>query len=319
MVRFAIYVLLWLLPIAPLQAGSLPLNSLAERIQSGVPVDDELLAQLQASPDGLFALAWLYENGVYGFALDGETAYQYYQKAAEQGQMDAAHYCWWRCLHFTPELVLSLRQAAAAQNPQALYLYSKWLTGQGGSNLSLADKQLVAAAKLKQPEAISELYLQHFLQWTSVKRSFEDADHKLQRCSNEGVVVCYLLLGALNQRHGNAEEALYYYLILQQLDYGMFRQYLSATRLSTLLQRMPFNSLPVVHSRVATRLSNHPATGFDVLDRFSACSSNATYDCIRSIVKRDQVCMLGYFVQGAFSGLRQSDAYRGCMGFESSN
>ncbi len=319
MARFAVYILLWLLPVAQLQAEPSSLNTLAERIQTGVPVDAGLLAQLQSSPDGLFALAWLYENGVYGFALDGETAYDYYQRAAEQGQMDAAHYCWWRCLHFTPELVLSLRQTAEAQNPQALYLYSKWLTGQGGSSLSLADQQLVAAAKLKQPEAISELYLQHFLQWTSVKRRFEDADRKLQRCSDEGVVVCYLLLGALNQRHGNAEEALYNYLILQQLDYGMFRQYLSATRLSTLLQRIPKNSLPVVHSRVATRLANHPATGFDVLDRFSACSNDATYGCIRRMVKRDQVCMLGYFARGAFSGLRQSDAYKGCMGFVAEN
>ena len=292
-----------------------PLSQLSERLRSGVSVDASLLEQLQTSANGMFALGWLYEHGSYGFPVRGETAYDYYQKAAEMGQMDAAHYCWWRCLHFTPELISALRLAAERQDPQGLYLYAKWLARQGGESLMVADKHLVAAAKLKQPEAISELYMQHFLQWSGVKRSFQEAQQKLHRCGNEGVVVCYLLQGALQQRHGNAEEALLNYLILQQLDYGMFRQYLSLARLSSLQQRLPKASLSVLHSRVATRLANHPATGFDVLDRFGVCSSDTTYSCIRALVKRDQVCMLGYFSKREFAGFRQSAAYRDCMGF----
>ncbi|MCW8884810.1 MAG: SEL1-like repeat protein [Motiliproteus sp.] len=292
-----------------------PLSQLSERLRSGVPVDDGLTQQLLDSADGMFALGWLYEHGSYGFPVRGETAYDYYQRAAEMGQMDAAHYCWWRCLHFTPALIKALRLSAEKGDPQGLYLHAMWQARQSGTALATADQNLVAAAKQKHPEAISELYMQHFLQWSGVKRSFDEAQEKLTRCADEGVVVCYLLLGALHQRHGNAEEALLNYLILQQLDYGTFRQYLSFSRLASLEQRLPSASLAVLHSRVATRLANHSATGFDVLDRFKVCASDATYSCVRALVKRDQVCMLGYFSDAEFAGFRQSAAYRDCMDF----
>ena len=322
----------------------------AEQIMVGGQIDSLVRSNLENSADGLFMLGWLYEFGGYGFSVNAGLAYEYYQRAAEQGQMDAAHYCWQRCLSMTPMWLAAMKSAAggngvdrnatsnngnatsnngnatsnngnaasnngnaASNNAQGLYLYSKWLVRQGGRALPLADKKLLSAAKLRQPQAINELYIQHFLQWSKSKRSFPEALKKLNRCADEGVVSCYLLLGSLYQRHGFAQEALLNYLLLQQLDYGLFRNYLSASKLTELEKRLPKDSLPVVLSRAATRLSTHPRTGFDAIDRFMVCSPNATYACIRKMVKRDPACMLSYFAESYFEGLRETDAYQNCM------
>ena len=292
----------------------------AKKIITGGRIDPTLVSNLENSADGLFILGWFHEFGAYGFDVDAELAYQYYQKAAERGQMDAAHYCWQRCLNLTPAWLSAMKVVAGSHdvdtvraNPQGLYLYAKWLLRQGGEALSLADKKLLDAAKLRQPQAINELYIQHFLQWSKAKRSFPEALRKLNRCADEGVVACYLLLGSLYQRHGYAQEALLNYLLLQQLDYGLFRNYLSASKLAELEKRLPKGSLPVVQSRVATRLATHPKTGFDAIDRFRVCSPNATYACIRKIVKRDPACMLSYFADSYFIGLRETSAYKNCM------
>ncbi len=275
---------------------------------------EQQLSGLEQSADGLLLLGWLYEYGSYGVPVDGERAFGYYQQAAEQGQMDAAHYCWQRCLRFTPELRAAVQRAAVTDNSQALYLSAK-LAGAEGNNLQIADRQLVAAARLMHPQAISDLYIQHFLDWSSRRqRSFESARDKLQRCSDEGVIACYLLLGALFQRHGDAEASLHNYLVLQQLDYGLSRMYLSAAGLEALEQRLPTDSLPVVRSRAATRLATHPRTGFDSIDRFAVCAPDATWNCIRTVRKRDPACMLGYFSPSLLSGFRETAYYRRCMG-----
>ncbi len=301
-------------PALPLQAADADLYRLGEQLKSEGRVGAGLLPRMEQTADGLFLLGWLYEHGRYGVAANPDRARHYYQQAAERGQMDAAHYCWQRCLELTPAFVAALEQAGAASQPQALYLRSKWLAAQGGAALAQADQLLVAAARARQPDAISELYIQHFLNWSNSRRSFPAAEAKLKRCTDEGVGACYLLLALLYQRHGYAEQALLHYLILQQLDEGLAGRYLSAAQRQALEQRLPADSLAIVQSHVATRLATHPRTGFDRLDRFRVCATTATFACIRRVAQQDSACMAGYFASTYLFEFRKTTAYRRCLG-----
>ncbi len=302
---------------APLDKGyAQVLMNAGQQLRDNGQLSDRLLEDLQHSPDGLLLLAWLHEHGRYGVAKNGEKAFVYYQQAAEQGQMDAAHYCWRRCLHLTPALLEALQQAAAQGHPAALFMRSQWLAEQGAAELEAAGTMLVAAARGRQPEAISELYVQHFLDWSGQRRSLQEAETKLQRCTDEGIISCYLLLARFYERHGDAEAALKHYLVLQQLDYELARSYIYAENMRALEQRLPQDSLNVVRARAATRLVQHPRTGFDKVDRFAVCADDATYDCVRAVVKEDKACMLSHYADTYLAGLRQSRSYRRCMGFE---
>lgn len=292
------------------------LNSAAQQLREQGQLTDKTLRDLQRSADGLLLLAWLHEHGRYGVHKDGEKAFAYYQQAAEQGQMEAAYYCWQRCLHLTPALLDALERAADNGDPAALFMRAQWLAEQSPEQLEEAGRMLLAAAKGRQLDALSELYVQHFLDWSSQRRSKAEAEAKLQRCADEGVISCYLLLARFYERHQDAEAALKHYLVLQQLDYDLARRYIYAESMAALEQRLPHDSLTLVRARAAVRLVQHPQTGFDKVDRFAVCADDATYDCVRAVVKEDKACMLSHYADTYLAGLRQSRNYRRCMGFE---
>lgn len=292
-------------------AASTPHDDVAKLIINQQPVPSSLKQALLNDPDGQLILARFYEFGSYGFSLNGEKALSLYQQAAENGQMEAALYCWDRCLPKTTKLGEAIKEAAGGGDPTGLYLWSKWLADKG--LLAESDSALVQAARAGQADAINELYLQHFMDWSANETDVDKAEVKLLRCMDEGLVTCQLLLGAFYQRYNDADKALFHYLQLVQLDYPMSRTYLYADEMDALLARMPRDSLGVLQSRVATALIGHEDTQFDAYSRFKSCGHQATYSCLRKVVKRDHACMVGAFADSYFIDIRQSVAYRQCL------
>lgn len=292
-------------------AASTVHQQVAELITNQQPITPALEQELLNDPDGQLMLARFYEYGSYGLPIDGEKALILYQRAAENGQMAAALYCWNRCLPKTAQLGEAIEKEAKADNPAGLYLWSKWLADKG--RLQDADAALVQAARKGQANAINELYLQHFINWSANETDASKAEAKLLRCVDEGLVTCQLLLGAFYQRYNDADKALFHYLQLVQLDYPLSRTYLYADEMDALLNRMPSESLSVLQSRVATALIHHEKTPFDVYSRFDACAHQATYACLRKVVKRDHACMIEAFAGSYFVDLRQTMAYRECL------
>ncbi len=292
-------------------AESNVLDDLVASLREGQPISTALKNELLQTADGQFVMGRFYEYGSYGVPVNGEKAYGLYRLAAESGQMQAALYCWNRCLPKTPQLGESIEKAAKAGDPTGLYLWSRWLGEQG--RLAPADEYLVYAARAKEPNAIDVLYMQHFINWSANETDVNKAEAKLSRCIDEGLVVCQLLMGAFYQRHNDADKALYHYLQLVQLDYPLSRTYLYADEMDSLLARMPKDSLAILQSRVATALINHPQNELGAYRQFSGCKHQATYACVRKVVKRDSACMIDAFAETSFADFRQTTAYRQCL------
>lgn len=311
LLRIALSLATLLFSFFAMSAPSKPHHQIAKLIANQQPITSGLEQELLNDPDGQLILARFYEYGSYGLPLEGEKALSLYQRAAENGQMDAALYCWNRCLPKTTNLGEAIEKAAAAGDPAGLYLWSKWLADKG--RLQDSDTALVKAARNGQVNAINELYLQHFINWSANETDVAKAEAKLLRCMDEGLVTCQLLLGAFYQRYNDADKALFHYLQLVQLDYPLSRTYLYADEMDALLERMSRASLSVLQSRVATALINHEKTQFDAYNRFKACGHQSTYACVRKVVKRDHACVVDAFVNSYFVDLRQTTAYRQCL------
>lgn len=308
-----LFVLIFLMAtlIPPAQAENVVTRQAAQIIQSGEPLTPSTITQLQNSADGRFLLAGLYEFGSYGVPLNGEKAFALYQRAAEAGQMQAALYCWDRCLVKTPAIIQAIADAAAADDADGLLLYARHHASLG--NLAEADQYLLRAAKAGQWQAIAELYIQHFIDWSANETSQAPAEAKLKRCLNEGVVSCQLLLGAFYQRHGYSDKALLHYLQLVQLDYPLSRTYLYAEQMEGLLARMPVDSLVILQSQVATDLLHLARQGLEPYQAFMACDHQATYACVRKVVKRDAACRLNSLNRASQLQFRQTSVYQQCL------
>tara|TARA_R110001583_G_scaffold91007_2_gene233013 strand:+ start:50 stop:952 length:903 start_codon:yes stop_codon:yes gene_type:complete len=285
------------------------LGALVAELKQGQVSDPEQHLQRSQSADGLFLLGWLYQQGGYGVAKDREKSTALIQQAAEKGQLDAMHYCWRRCLDLTPEVLDQLQRAVARNQGQALYLQSQ-LASAAVSGRS-PDQLLLDAARQGHPDAIGRLYTVHFVDWARQTRTLKEAVAKLERCVSEGVSVCFYLLGALQERHQDHQQALLYYQVLALVDPIMYRTYVDAEHLARLVQYLPQQQAAVTQSRAASYLAQLPISGNPQIDRFKRCG--ADYPCARRLSQNDNRCMLGYFEASHLLGLRDSPGYRACQ------
>ncbi|MEH6824272.1 MAG: SEL1-like repeat protein [Motiliproteus sp.] len=302
-----------LAPWAQAEAG---LAELVAQLKQGQVVDSELSLKEVQSADGLFLLGWLYQQGSYGVKPDLQRGRALLQQAAEKGQFDAMHYCWQDCLDLTPEVLEQLRLGVESNHVQALYLQSQLADVMAVDVVTAerslsADQLLLEAARQGHRDAIGKLYVDHFLGWARQKRTQAEAVAKLQRCVAEGVVVCYYLLGRLYERHNDHQRALFYYLLLQQVDPELFRGYIDAAHIAKLLAHLPQPSLALLQSRVASYLAQQPSSGNPQIDRFKRCGID--YPCIRRLARTDASCLLPYFETSYLHGLRDSAGYRACQ------
>ncbi|MFT5720365.1 MAG: hypothetical protein ACI9W6_000655 [Motiliproteus sp.] len=261
--------------------------------------------------DGLFLLGWLYRQGSYGVARDLPRGQALIQQAAELGQFDAMHYCWRRCLTLTPGVREHLRLGVERHQPQALYLQS--LQSQSGVGEEAAgrltpDQLLLGAARLGHRAAIGRLYTDYFVSWAAEPRTLDAAVTKLQRCV---LGTCYLMLGALYERHNDHQQALFNYQLLALVDPALYRHYLDAEHLQQLLARLPQPALALLQSRAASYLAERDMNGDQQLDRFKRCG--ADYPCVRRLSLTDPFCVLSYFEGSHLVGLRESQGYRACQ------
>ncbi|WP_421867110.1 hypothetical protein [Motiliproteus sp.] len=286
------------------------LQSLVVQLQQGQVSDWAMHLKGMHSADGLFLLGWLLEGGVYGVERNPDYGHQLIQQAAEMGHLGAIDYCWQRCLELTPSIRQHLQQAAMRDQAYGLYLQS-----QLGATPALPspDRMLLEAARQGHPDALGTLYVDHFVNWSRQRRSLGEAETKLKRCVDEGISICYYLLGALFERHGDHQQALLYFQILQLVDRTLFDSYVAEPHMQQLLTRVPVPARGLLRNRAATQIALRPATGNDRIDRFGQCADQAGYDCVARVSLADDQCMLSYFEHSHLSELRDSPGYRRCL------
>lgn len=302
---------------------SAALEPLVEQMAAGARLPEGLLERavvsstaelsVQASPAELFLQGWLLEQGVYGVAADNDTATALFQRAAEQGSLAAVAHCWTRCVELNAAVREQLDRGVVAGDAEAAYLNYRFEREQGGAVQRL-DQLLLQAARGGQARAIGELYAHHFLQWAGGQHSLDEALKKLQRCRAEGVVYCYYLSGALQQRQGNSAEALLYFQQLQWIDPVLFARHLDSADLLRLQQRLPQQNAEPIRTRAAILLSTQPAVGNPRIDRFALCATARGVGCVEQLAARDARCLPEVLEQHpAFEGFRHSRGYQRCL------
>ncbi|RDE18348.1 hypothetical protein DV711_16965 [Motiliproteus coralliicola] len=295
---------------ASAQAAEDRLQALVVQLQQGQVSDWAVHLKGMHSADGLFLLGWLLEGGVYGVEQDLDYGQQLIQQAAEMGHLGAIDYCWQRCLVLTPAIRQHLQQAAVRDQAHGLYLQSQL----GATpELPSPDRMLLEAARQGHPDALGTLYVDHFVNWSRQKRSLDQAETKLKRCVDEGISICYYLLGALFERHGDHQQALLYFQLLQLVDRTLFDAYVSEAHMEQLMLRIPQPARGLIRNRAATQLALRAATGNDRIDRFRQCADQAGYDCVARVSRGDDRCMLSYFESSHLRELRDSPGYRRCL------
>ncbi len=301
------------MPVAALTppAEHFALELAVEKMHRGEIIDTPLLEQLRGSADGLLLRAWLLAEGRYGVAASAESARNAFQTAAEQGQVAALQWCGQGCITFTPAVRKTLDDAIEQGDPAALYLQSRLLL-EAGDALG-ADRLLMAAARKRFPQALDALYIDYFLAWSRGVRSAAEAEEKLRRCADEGLVSCYHLLASFYLRHHDVPQALHYALALRWIDAELYRQFFGRTHIARLIEQLPQQNIEPIRSRVAVQLSRLGAAADPRLNRFGHCASQADILCVEQVAARDRACMLQPFAQSHFKTLRDSDGYRACI------
>ncbi|WP_207060838.1 hypothetical protein [Motiliproteus sp. SC1-56] len=282
-----------------------------EVLARGEVLSEAQRSELEADADGLFLLGWLHQQGRYGVEGDASRAQDYFLRAAAAGSADVLYYCWQRCLPSSEALERQVAAAASRDHPAALYLHAQALSAQGRQ--AQADDALLAAARLRFAPALEQLYVEHFLDWSAQRRDYADAEAKLRRCADEGLVVCYYLLGSFFERHRHHDEALEAYQVLALADPELFQRYLFADQLQVLAERQPLKTMSLVRARAAMELIRHPATEFDRLARFQFCADEASYTCAVRLSAADPACLPPLLELAARQAFRASPGYGACL------
>lgn len=295
---------------------------LVEQLKQGQVSEPALQGKGMQRADGLFLLGWLYDQGRYGVSKNPERGRELLQQAAELGQFDAMHYCWSECLTLTPAILQQLQQGVELGQPQALYLQALYLRLEQPEGvlteqvrrLGLPQALLERAAKRQHAGAIGQLYIDQFVEWARSKRGLGEAESKLERCVDEGLTVCYYLLGALYQKHGYPQRALFNYQVLSLVDPHLYQSFQVQSQLAGLLKQRPQPDFGVERSRVASYLSQRSPTGNDRIDRFQRCRLVNGLDCVERLSQAGQQCSLEYFESDLLRNLSSSSGYRRCVG-----
>jgi hypothetical protein len=170
------------------------------------------------------------------------------------------------------------------------------------------------AARQGSLAAMSRLYAEHFVNWTARGHSLSKATRKLEYCVDDGIEVCFYLLGALHERHNDHQQALFYYQVLALVNPALYRRYIATEKTAELLKRAATPSIDIVRSRAASYLvQRSPITGNDQIDRFSYCRDAIGYRCVFRLTQTDDRCMLSYFASTYMRDFRDSLGYRRCL------